>query len=562
MADYIIANGQTLSNQNFGYGDTILVKNGGTLVDSVIPRDVVSVSLETGAILSGTIRTAKEVTTSGSVNASSADLILDISDRKPEEPIMVSAWSLLSSKTLTVAVDSNQDKGTYRLFGNASGYSGTITVAYSFGTTLGTLSLENPELDFDITHYLLSLNEDNELCLTVSSNIPDTTSYVLLYRDTTLIDHAKSFSGITIPGADDSAGNKLIVLKKGVADQITLHDGGTIQYYPGATVTNLNIDIPERGASNIHFHAVFDGNEETGELTGTHRYGAFSYQDKVLKDFVVFQQSEVIVQNGVEVNGIYLAPHGSITIKSGSTVTGEIRKFDFSGWGGHTIYMAVYDGVMRDVDIYETYPFPLSLTVNNCELTNITTLVSGSTHYASVIDWTNRRLYLKKSTITDSFIDNLLSEGGSRIGNVKAIYLSVSNGTTQLIGDISLTYRFSVNGYLDANGHMITIDMTHRKLIDGYFVENISHVSEDAVYKLIVRSITAPGKYRLASGVCNNMFQIVTDSDPDTVIGVLSVDQRKISAGIWDYELVFNGNIDLSISLNENAGAASRPGEF
>lgn len=85
MQDYIIANGQTLADITFAYGDTILVQDGGTLSNSVVPRIITSFTLEDDVILNGRIKFAKEFTVSSSVDASEASLILDISERKPED---------------------------------------------------------------------------------------------------------------------------------------------------------------------------------------------------------------------------------------------------------------------------------------------------------------------------------------------------------------------------------------------------------------------------------------------------------------------------------------------
>ena len=54
----------------------------------------------------------------------------------------------------------------------------------SLGATLGSLSLApaDSSFDYDITRYTLLLNSANELCLSVESNIPVTSDYVLLYN--------------------------------------------------------------------------------------------------------------------------------------------------------------------------------------------------------------------------------------------------------------------------------------------------------------------------------------------------------------------------------------------
>ena len=138
--DYTIANGETLSNITFGYGDIVTVQNGGTLSDAVIPKTVESVTLEDGAILTGSIRTAKEMTVGGTVNAAEADLTLDISAHKPEDEIFLN--SLFETQSISITVSNDQDKGTYRLFGDAADFAGAITVQSSLGAILARYPLK------------------------------------------------------------------------------------------------------------------------------------------------------------------------------------------------------------------------------------------------------------------------------------------------------------------------------------------------------------------------------------------------------------------------------------
>ena len=271
MAEFIITNGETLADTSFGYGDSITIKKGGTLSNVVIPESVEIIMLEDGAAMTGIIKTAKELTIAGNVNAAQADLILDISDRKPEEPIMVSDWSLLTADSLSVVVDPNQDKGTYRLAGNATGFAGSITIRNSFDRTLGELSLTNNVLDDDITRYTLSLNEANELCLTVSSNIPDTSDYVLLYKNGVLVDTSKNVSGITLSSTSDC--DEIILLAKGYADNITIDEGGRLKISPGSTATNV---FQNEGGTLQLVYAEGD----TTSISGTNsRFGSFSVEN-------------------------------------------------------------------------------------------------------------------------------------------------------------------------------------------------------------------------------------------------------------------------------------------
>ena len=274
MAEFIITNGETLADISFGYGDSITIKKGGTLSNVVIPESVETVMLEDGAALTGVIKTAKEFTISGNVNAAQADLILDISDRKPEETIMVSDWSLLTADSLSVVVDPNQDKGTYRLAGNAAGFAGSITIRNSFDRVLGVLSLADNVLDDGITRYTLDWNEAKEICLTVSSNIPDTSDYVLLYKNGVLVDSSKYVSGITL--SSKSAYDEIILLAKGNADNISINDGGRLRVCPGSTATNV---FQNEGGTLQLVYAEGD----TTFVSGTNsRFGDFSIENNRL----------------------------------------------------------------------------------------------------------------------------------------------------------------------------------------------------------------------------------------------------------------------------------------
>ena len=89
---------------------------------------------------------------------------------------MINDWSLLNADALSISVRPDQDKGMYRLAGNASDFYGTITVVNSVGVEIGSLSFENSELDYDITHYSLRLKDtymsDLLPCRYFSSSIP------------------------------------------------------------------------------------------------------------------------------------------------------------------------------------------------------------------------------------------------------------------------------------------------------------------------------------------------------------------------------------------------------
>ena len=242
MADYIIPNGQYSWNQDIKIegNDTIFVQSGGVLSSIVIPRWVGSVTLEDGAYLNGTIGTAKELSILGTVYGYGAILTLDISERTPEEAIMINDWSQMATvEALSFCVGSGQGAGTYRLIGNASGFSRTVSITNTQGAELGTLSLENPELDCDLRHYTLLLNEANELCLTVSSSLPSGTK-ILLTRNGQIIDASLPFAdGLTLPSGEY---DHLFVVSDGFAEDIFVEYGGVITVTDEGTADAIHID--------------------------------------------------------------------------------------------------------------------------------------------------------------------------------------------------------------------------------------------------------------------------------------------------------------------------------
>ena len=533
MAEYIIANGETLSNQYFGYGDTILVQTGGTLNGAVIPYNVSSVTLEAGAALSGTIRTAKEITLSGSgaVDASGADLILDISDRKPENDlgIMISDLTLLAANSLSVVVDPDQDKGTYRLVGNAADFTGTISIMDSFGESLGTLSVGDSSLDYEFAHYALSLNESDELCLTVSSNLPDQNDYVLLYKDNELYRTYPSTNplpaSLTISSADNVDGDTLYVLKNGIADDITLGEGGTLHYHSGATVTDLYLQetINQGCPSTSLLHATFDGNEESGLLTGTHQLDDFSYQNKVLTNMAVLRNSEVVVKNGVTVNGLYIDPDAIITIDSGSTVTGNIREYNGIGdnWS-LPIYLSLRESAIDNARIYESR-HGITVGAQNSTINNLTVIP-----FDPVLEYAACEITIYQSTVTNSVVNGLrclnnnVYGGQNRLGNVTVDTLA-NYSNVILTGDLVVKNMICGSGSIDADNHAITLDMTQRTVSDDFMIRDRTDFRNISKYNLLLRG-AMPGRYHIAQYVdsLTDTYDICLSTAPDTIIGSLS----------------------------------------
>ena len=105
--------------------------------------------------------------------------------------------------------------------------------------------------------------------------------------------------------------------------------------------------------------------------------------------------------------------------------------------------------------------------------------------------------------------------------------------------------------------------MTKRKITDENMISEISKISEDVEFKLLLSEDTTPGTYHVAGNVGSlvDTFQIVLSTDPDTVIGSLNNSNPSFTSGNWDYTLDYDQmtqQLDLVVSLAEDADAAYR----
>ena len=237
MADYIIDTWYWYGS--FRDGDTIRVLPGGALASATIDRSVESVTLEDNGGLMGSIWTGKEFTFLGSVYCAWLDLTLDISDRKPEEAIFVDDLARLSVTDLTLCIQPSQGEGTYRLLGHAAGFSKSIPVIDFRKKEYGTLSLAAPQIDYGINRYTLHLNDDNELCLTVTTSIPEGAK-ILLYNDGQLVDDTLTRVYDRILPTDGY--DQMFILADGLANGILVSEGGQLTVMDGGFAEAIHVD--------------------------------------------------------------------------------------------------------------------------------------------------------------------------------------------------------------------------------------------------------------------------------------------------------------------------------
>ena len=246
MADYIISSGQFFDSDYCGVNDEIIVQSGGLMNYTSIPQYASSVTLEEGVYLLG-VRIPVEINVQGTVAGFERNT-LNISKRKPEDGLMLNDWSLLPNvSSLSLYVGSDQADGTYRLLGNAAGFDGTISLVDCFDAAIGELLLENPELDYEFRRYSLLLNEANELCLTVSSSLPESAG-ILLYKDGQLVDDSlQTVYDFDVP-TDDY--NHMFVVSGGYAEEINVYSGGLLTVMSGGVVDAVMVHLGMLEVSN------------------------------------------------------------------------------------------------------------------------------------------------------------------------------------------------------------------------------------------------------------------------------------------------------------------------
>ncbi len=541
--NYTIANGETLEDITFGNGDIVTVQNGGTLSNVIIPKSVTSVTLENGAILNGGISTAKFITVSGSVNASSADLDLNISTRTPEDGLFLN--SLFETQSISVTISTtDQDKGTYRLFGNAAEFSGTITIENSLGAILGTLSIEDNVLNYDITRYTLSLNEANEVCVTVSSNIPDTSDYVLLYKNNVLVASLQSADGLTISA--DGEYDHMIVLNGGVATNCVLASDGLLTVMAGGVVT----DLDQQGDGALRFDYTTD---DTTVITGTNKFtsennptGAFSVSGNTLSN--VYGE-KVNVNGNVVVKDYYLSK--MLAVGNGVALSGTLNNKDDSrlvfNTGSMVHDLTVVSGSWSDLVI------------------NVGVIIEDS-----VLNCTNGYGGLRieqGATIRNTTISipgNAWLTGGTYSNVTMSRAMSPDTGNFT-VGNISLAGSLTMKspitdyqGVIDANGNTIILDYTERT-VDDIALIAIDHISEDAKFQINMTGNQKTGTYAVATGAGNfvDTFKVKID---DTILdGTISVSNPSLTYDNKTYTMALDAETQtlyLTVDISPDADSS------
>ncbi len=516
--DIIIEDGEIFADQWWdSTGATITVASGGTIGDTTLTHRVESLTLEGGANVTGTLTTAAPVTVGGELNAAEANIVWDISRYKLEEGLFWSDLGATGAASYSLMVSANQNKGTYRIAGNAADFAGSIRIISNGGVELGTLSLEAPVLDHDITRYTLEYNEAGELTVTVSSNITNDCYYVFLYKDNQLQVPLEEGFSITVSG--DGEYENIVVIDGGIAGNIELLSGGLLTVYAGAMV----VGVDQASGGRLRFDYT-EGDSTV--ITGANQYGSFLVENNVLSNVV-----------GEYVN-----------------LSGNLFVVDYHSYG---VFTSV-DGV----DITGTFVENNSYAYfrNGTHIHDCTLTVNGSIYNSDLV-------FEKGITVTDSSINRGRFNGGD--------YYNVTVGTGNFYGGtfgestwnggclysyVSLDGNLTVNntitrylygdGYLDAMGNTITLNFKKRKTTDVEILPG-AYVSEGAKFILDLLVDQSIGTFQVLGAGDRCSKYSFTIRTAEGVLGTLTETNQSFEYGNYVYTM--NSRKELVIDLSPDA---------
>ena len=125
-------------------GATLGIGGGGT-VDSVIEEYGAGMVFYDGAQVSGRIQMGGTVTVNGVLDGSDAMFVFDLSDRTSEDGVILNSMSAVSNANYQVSLSGLDALGQYALAGDASGFSGSITVTVN-SQAVGDVTVGGPAL--------------------------------------------------------------------------------------------------------------------------------------------------------------------------------------------------------------------------------------------------------------------------------------------------------------------------------------------------------------------------------------------------------------------------------
>ena len=474
--------------------------------------------MEEGAILQGTVRLGTDVQVLGPVDAETADIELDISNRKEEYGLQLDNMAYVAALTYSVIVCPDQNKGAYILAGYAGDFNGAITVKSTDNVNRGTISVAQGELDYDITHYSLTRNENNELVFIVSSNITDETDYVLLYKNDRLVLAKESEYNLTISSENEF--DQIQVIDKGVAEQIEIGDGGIAHVFAGARL----IVSDQHANGKLRFDYV-EG--DTTVIKGMNAYGSFFVENDLLENVhgeVVTVTGDVLIRNYHGISG------GTLTTFNGVEVTGsgEGGNYYFYGTWIHDYTMGSANGARFQKDtIVQNTEWNCGVEVNDMVFVEQAVFNSNVTLYGGTLS------------------DVAFNAGVNVYG-----YIHVES---DLYFKQAPNYVTWASPFFDMHGHSVTMDYTTRGEEDAAMIY-LNAFSEDVVFQLDLNKDQMIGDYAVASGTRGlvDTYHISIDGN---IIGTIDSDHTSFVSGPYVY-YVYTRNrefVYLTVDISEDA---------
>ena len=530
-------------------GETVRVTAGGILQNTEIPWGGTLI-LEENSTLLDSIRLGTDVLVEGRVNASNAFLELDISSRKEEYGTILSDLALLAASSYTVLVDPDQNKGEYILAGNSQNFYGSIAVKGTDGTYRGAVSLSQSSVDYGVTRYTLVQRDNNDLVFIVSSTFKDETSYILLYKERFLVLAKEAVSNITV--SRNSEYDQIVVIDKGVAEWITIGDGGVAQVEAGGylLVTSQAWD----GRLRFDYTAG-----DSTVIKGINRYGAYFY---VENDQMVNVCGENLnVSGAVSIQNYYGTGGGALVLHDGATLTGEAAVGDYQFYSA-----TIHDFKLNDA--WNALFFGDSVVLNtewNCSFVEI----SGNVSFDHAV-FNSQLLNMHGGAISDATFNSIVSIYGGTLSDV--VFNDVINvrGFVQVYGDLVFNaapyYDFKwFNPYFDMHGHTAVFDYTVRTEDDDATIM-LDAFSEDVVFQLNMNRDQFLGKYKISSDQsleCNpavegefeagarrglvDTYNICIDG---TIVGTIDGDHPSFVYGDYVYTMACEDDTELFLTID------------
>ncbi len=417
-----LASGGSVSIASSGSVEDLTVGSGAVLSNSILKHNAQGIVLEGGAVLYGSIRLDTNLTVNGSIDASNADIVIDLTDRTNPEDAIFSNISGIQAKTWQIQLEQNPQPATYVLGKNAAGFTGTITVSDRPGNSIGTLSLSTDPISIETISYSLYLNMQNDLCFTVSSNIMNSPDGVFLYKNGTLFASYPEISDLDINGDGDF--DHVYVAKDGNNDGWTIRNNGLLTIISGGAVQNATVS---GGIMHVSSGGTVDGVD-------------------------VVSNGYLHVSEGGIVSGLRTDSYGYVTVSSGGLVEGAY----LSGGIRNRLVTVEPGGVLSSAEVVDgvdlfvsgaAHDIVLSATRNDGDYTELYLRGSGYAENVNVF-----RYGILDIQDYSAVSGTVINSGGSLNLGISATLSDItvsSQGRANIEGKIN-NIQISSGGYVSA----------------------------------------------------------------------------------------------------------------